>query len=884
MSNSFYELYRSKVFELAKTMVIKFDDAAVTINEELSTVYGLVIDEFDKPTWKYYLNLAGEYHSFDTLMQIPSLDNPGNTIDFTKANLAANRVTRAEYFYGSRFYKRLVEKYPDQEMLILGILNPVDIDTAISAKDGTILTYNKKLVEENETNLIPELETWIFNFIARWHNSDYVKVDNLYLASMLGILFLNLPQAIMNIRLKNTKTEYVHSYHIREYLESHGHLAPFLPYLTTKQALWLYRNILYVHRNSGKRETFKKLVDILLTERNLPLVRYDLRHTLGDIDTDLQASLAEYLLLNPLGTEEEWYDIFYRQVPDVIVRRHEINFIQTGTGSNERSLEYIIGKESEETPIGVLEEQKEIIDTKDKMIKLFGNRLPTKVLESSVIDTTDSVTYPLADVLLNHWIYYSTSGDYLTTISVTNPSTGERLFINAKNALILYMYSLQKGFLVDDVNAGSAERTYNGIGELGPEILTNDNWTLDYLNPVITVAGQSALDAYLLANPSDTYEDWVETLDEIEQDDYFDPGTPLDISDDIPQVAARLIRRDVSPLEADLRKVIINGIDGGTDSVINNDGIAAWSAFKLVNGPSFSKWFETLLVQDILDYFDPSVANELISVGGVSQDVINDALAVEYELQSMSTPDAFYEACTVIQNGLMRHREIYSSQERSLTRGMVEGMISLFYEDRLCDLVDTPTTYTSWIAEQGYDFTTMTPELYRHLSQSIVEKITGAGENTSKLLREMHRAMIDLMRGLSSYSVQYIRSINNSKTLVIDWPTQRIDNDLDSFSSYGNIKLPIVEGSNSRMEHFSKMEFELMGDDEAIIRVGASAREFIDIDVSLELEGGDNVQHMHLPLFIVSIKPDSISTTPLDTAIVIDDVPDYTYPTNDFYP
>jgi hypothetical protein len=726
MSSAFFELYRSTVFELAKTMVIKFDPAAQTINRELAML-GHDIDLHDKTTWKYYMNLSGMYHYTDTVMQIESLDQPGVMIDFTLQNLEANRLTKLEYRYGSRFYKRLVNAYPTQEFLILGILHPVDITAAIEAEDGDILYYNPTLIEDNESNLIPELQSWVKNFIARWYIDDYSKVDTLFQGAMLGVLFVNIPQRIMNIRLSNAKTERAHSYHIREYLESNGRLAKYIRFLTKKQMLFLYRNIRYIHRNAGQRRIFLLLVEKILSERALPLAGYNLEHALENILTNL--------------------------VPEVIVRREAINFIQTGTGSDTRTVSYLVNKEAEETPISAFEESVAVTQTSEKMIKHFGDDLTTKVLESSVLDLTDSVVFPLANVLLNHWIYYAATNQYTSVVAITNPSTGERLFVNVKDAAILYIYCMRKGFLKDDAN---------------------------------------------------------------------------EIPDEIPEWPCRILRQDPAPTAADLLNVV--------DS----------------------------------DYVKP--------------EVIQAALAIEYETPVMGTPEAFYEACQAIQTGLMAHRDLYVRQEHLYTRGLVERMVGSFYFNTLVELTDTPTTYTDWLIDKGIDFDTMTPEDYRVLSVELVRQATGAGINTSKQLREMHRAMIELMQQLSSYSVQYIRSINSASTLIIDNITQRVGDTLESFADNAVVKIPIAVASKTRFHHESFTFFGVNGE-RSTPPPEFRASEYINIETGLELDAEGNFSAFYkVPFSTVSVLPDSIVTSDLDTSIVIADVPDYTYPSNDFYP
>ena len=65
MSLNYYKLYVNQVLDLSKTMVIKVEAVADSINERLKATYGNVFDVDDKRTWKYYLNLSCQYHSTD---------------------------------------------------------------------------------------------------------------------------------------------------------------------------------------------------------------------------------------------------------------------------------------------------------------------------------------------------------------------------------------------------------------------------------------------------------------------------------------------------------------------------------------------------------------------------------------------------------------------------------------------------------------------------------------------------------------------------------------------------------------------------------------------------------------------------------------------------
>ena len=51
MSLNYYKLYVNQVLDLSKTMVIKVEAVADSINERLKATYGNVFDADDKRTW-----------------------------------------------------------------------------------------------------------------------------------------------------------------------------------------------------------------------------------------------------------------------------------------------------------------------------------------------------------------------------------------------------------------------------------------------------------------------------------------------------------------------------------------------------------------------------------------------------------------------------------------------------------------------------------------------------------------------------------------------------------------------------------------------------------------------------------------------------------------
>lgn len=476
--STLYQIYHESVIRLAATLVVKDEATCSVINQRLSLLGHTVLE--DQPhTWKYYLNLAGQYHPTDTMMTVVSMDTH-ETIEFTTANMTLHRATWREYQYGSRYYKELLARYPAQDALIHGILNPVDLNTAIAAPDHTILYHDAAEVEAREVNLIPELQKWINAQFVRWANDDY-RINNAYfITARLGVMFMAMPEVIKSIRSANARTNRVHSYHIRRYLASFGPLDQYYDSMNEFQRLYFYRNIRYILNNNGKDEMFQELVGKVMTERKFPLAEYVMQQN-------------DAPLLEQMDPEIQFERISVNNIPsalgeDIKTPRMMLSLQRTLARSNEEENFYA----EQYVP--------------EAMTRSLTAEVRTKSLESNVLDLKESEPYTLSEVLLNHWIYLADTGQYRTVLIMQLPDGGDGIKLSMKEAYLVYQYLYFKrmGIELVEIPRVMAKRvrrqplpSFEELRALTTRAVTSDAFIHEALRDNETLTSYVSVDAFL---------------------------------------------------------------------------------------------------------------------------------------------------------------------------------------------------------------------------------------------------------------------------------------------------------------------------------------------------------------------------------------------------
>lgn len=418
-----FKSYIEDTINLSRSMVIKSSMIAQYINNWMSALNNNPnLDEEPASEWKYYVNLTGNYYSSpgysDTPMMIQSLDN-GNTILFSPENLSNNPVTQKNYYPGSFFYNQLVTLYPLQQDLILSIIYPTDINTALNSKDGTILGYNTSLVEPQEYTLISKIQEWIYGFEFRWNVKGYSVSDEYYPAAYRAILYNQIVNKLLNLRLLNCKTPEVNSFHIRHYLDSNNDLGQYIPYLSLEQQLYLYRNINSFRLKSGYKSVFKNLLNNIAIPSKVNIYGIDLVKS-STATQNPPLSSFKLTAINDVSNANGYKDNIVLNTPDL-------------------SLNEVLSLESPLTTNNphYIEKYSSLIS--DKTQYTLDNTYDTKLLYSTNIELTTPFDFTLNGIIYNELIYLSYTKKY-NAIGLLELSTNQFYYLSAINVVYLLRY------------------------------------------------------------------------------------------------------------------------------------------------------------------------------------------------------------------------------------------------------------------------------------------------------------------------------------------------------------------------------------------------------------------------------------------------------------
>lgn len=413
--NQNFQLFVGNCINLVRSLVIKSEESANGQNMYIEGT-GKHVDYSDPSTWRYYKHLRGEYHEIDKPIKIISSDTQQETV-FDRPTLIGHPITLLSSGIGGRFYKELRDANPRYNILIEGVSRPVDTDTAYNARNFEILAWDKRFLSEGEEGLIGQLQGWIDLFVERWYNPDFALTDNLYTAAFIGTMVPHLVSMVVTYRLENARTPRVGNFFLWNDLAGHYQLNNHRPYLSRKQALYLYRNIRYIRTNAGRDDVLHDLLSNLVVPKGLTVDKFSFVHD----DTG-----------------------------KLLTGKHRPRFVKGDYFSNELKTE----ASNLVDPASVLELTRsrrpdndyEFDDDLRKLKKAgelaLESNLPTPLLRVNENATVGLIAESSNQLKMDYWVYLSTLGLYNPDISFRIPGQTYDSYMKASDALILLVYAL----------------------------------------------------------------------------------------------------------------------------------------------------------------------------------------------------------------------------------------------------------------------------------------------------------------------------------------------------------------------------------------------------------------------------------------------------------
>ena len=429
--NKEMEAYLKLKFELARSLILKHSDIAEVMNRRLDAAFGPgSYNPNDETTWKYYLNLNGDFFGnpgepwADQPMTIVSLDD-GTNISFDKTTLANHPVTLTQYRNNTQLRENLFSQYPEQYLLIRGILFPIDNTISIPANEGEILYYDSSLVEENEEDLISDLQEEIYNIIARWYVRGFTLTDVFYLPVFLGFLATRIPVAILNIRGKYSRTYQAHSFHVKNFLASNHSLEELYPYLNKRSVMWLYRNLPYLSNATGNEDTLKDIIKKLVAENNIDVGTYYPLQTTSKDENGFPEANFIYTRLDSKGDLVQ-----FKSLPEIIGK--EVSTVASGGIHGSDATKYRLSEFTLE------------LDTANS----FND--PTKILELSASVVVDILHINPTQLVIDTWLNAVFNLDTPNHIRFIDPNDGTEYIVNNKEATMVFLKALVEIYEIQD--------------------------------------------------------------------------------------------------------------------------------------------------------------------------------------------------------------------------------------------------------------------------------------------------------------------------------------------------------------------------------------------------------------------------------------------------
>ncbi len=109
-------------------------------------------------------------------------------------------------------------------------------------------------------------------------------------------------------------------------------------------------------------------------------------------------------------------------------------------------------------------------------------------------------------------------------------------------------------------------------------------------------------------------------------------------------------------------------------------------------------------------------------------------------------------------------------------RGAVMGMIYQFYYDEWIAFPESGQDMVEWLTQRDFAAYDYSRDQANELLKNIFSEATGLTIDDTRALKNVQKMLLALLKDLSSYTVQYIREINDSRIKILNWAAIRMGN------------------------------------------------------------------------------------------------------------
>ena len=148
------------------------------------------------------------------------------------------------------------------------------------------------------------------------------------------------------------------------------------------------------------------------------------------------------------------------------------------------------------------------------------------------------------------------------------------------------------------------------------------------------------------------------------------------------------------------------------------------------------------------------------------------ALQIPVVTNIVSNEDFYEQAYKVYKEGVRQWIQV-SNEHDIDRRAMLDNMFSRFYKDISYKI--PPFNVNDWIASKSLPSLDYSDKEAIEVMTEIFKNATGYFPDDDKQLGNIQRALIEVFRRLSSYTVQFISDINASQVIPLAWSSLRIN-------------------------------------------------------------------------------------------------------------